>query len=388
MPERAGRVTVRVLVDARPAAFAFRTGVGTYVWNLLRRLPVVDPGTEYLAWYLHLRSILDRRRRFEGMDVIERRVAFPSRLYERTVRYGFPPVELFARCDVVFGTNFVPPASLRKPIVVTVHDLAFRLFPETAPQAVAWWRSAVEHAVARAARVIVPSESTRGDLVRLTNVDPDRVVVVPLGVDRSVFSPATPERIDEVRRRFGVDGPYLVSLGRHQRKNLRGLLRAFAAIGDDVRPDLVVTGSAPWTPDGSDHDAPALARLPDRVRRQVSLTGYVTPQEAAALLSGSIGLVFPTLYEGFGFPALEAMACGAPVLTSNTSSLPELVGDAAVLVDPHDEGSIADGLASLVTDTALRERLRAAGLRRAARYDWDETARATAAAQHAAVARP
>ena len=379
---------MRVLVDARPAVFAFRTGIGTYVWNLLRRLPAVDRRTEYLAWYLHARSVIDRRRRFEEMDVIERGVPFPSRLYERTARFGFPPSELFARCDVVFGTNFVPPPSRRKPSVVTVHDLAFILMPETAPQAVPWWRRAVERAVRDAERVIVPSASTRRDLLRLVGADPDRVLVVPLGVDRSVFSPTAPERIEEVRLRFGVEEPYLVFLGRHQRKNLRGLLRAFATIPDDVRPRLVVTGSAPWTPDGSDHDAPALAELPYRVRRQVSLVGYVSPEDAAALLSGSIGLAFPTLYEGFGFPALEAMACGAPVLTSNTSSLPELVGDAAILVDPQDEGAIADGLQRLLTDAPLRGRLRTAGLRRAAGYDWDETARATAAALHAAVARP
>jgi glycosyltransferase involved in cell wall biosynthesis len=379
---------VRVLVDARPAAFEERTGVGTYVWNLLRRLPVIDPATEYVAWYLHLRSLFERRRLFEDASVIERGVMFPSRLFDRTARFGFPPVELFARCDVVFGTNFVPPPTRRRPFVVTVHDLAFRLFPDTAPQAVTWWRRAVEASVRDAAKVLVPSEATRTDLLELYEVDPDRVEVVPLGVDRAVFSPAAPERIDEVRRRFGIEGPYLVVLGRHQRKNLDGLLRAFAKLPDDVRPALVVTGAAPWTPDGSDPDGRALARLPDRVRRNVSLVGYVTPLAAAALLSGSLGLAFPSLYEGFGFPALEAMASGAPVLTSDTSSLPELVGEAAVLIDPRDDDSIAAGLLRIVTDGELRERLRAAGLRRAAGYDWDDTARATAAALRDAVVRP
>jgi glycosyltransferase involved in cell wall biosynthesis len=380
---------VRILVDARPAVVAERTGVGTYAWHLLQRLPAVDPTSEYVAWYLDFRSIRQRRHLADS-GVIERRVAFPSRVFDRTARFGFPPIELFERCDLVFGTNFVPPPSRRAPFVITVHDLAFRLFPETAPQAAGWWRRAVERSVRDALRVIVPSEATRDDLLRLYDVDPDRVVVIGLGVDRSVFSPAPPERVDQARRRFGIEGPYLVVLGRHQRKNLDGLLRAFAAIPDEIRPRLVVTGSTPWTPDGSDHEGPALAALPERVRGQVSLVGYVTPADAAALLSGSLGLAFPSLYEGFGFPALEAMASGAPVLTSNTSSLPELVGDAAVLVDPRDDGSILEGLIRIVTDDALRQRLREAGLARAARYDWDETARATAAALHdaAAVARP
>ncbi len=379
---------MRVIVDARPAAIAAPTGVGTYVRNLVRRLPAVDPSTEYVAWYLEARGAFRPARRFADTPALERRVAFPSRAYDRLARYGLPPLELITRGDLVFGTNFVPPPARRMPSVVTVHDLAFELLPETAPQAVDWWRRAVRRSVRRAARVLVPSESTRRDLVRLLQPDPARVLVVPLGVEHEVFRPASPDRVDAVRRRFGIDGPYLVFLGRHQRKNLPALLRAFAAIPDDLRPTLVVTGVAPWTPDGSDHDGPALAALPPPVRRQVALIGYVEPPDAAALLSGSIGLVFPTRYEGFGFPALEAMACGAPVLTSNTSSLPELVGGDAVLVDPEDDGSIAEGLRRFLTDDGLRTRLREAGLRRAARFDWDETARATAAALHAAAGRP
>jgi glycosyltransferase involved in cell wall biosynthesis len=371
---------VRVLVDARPAALASPTGVGTYVVNLLRRLPRVDPRTRYVAWYLHARGLGRRRRWFEGLGVDERGLRFPARLFDRTARAGFPPVELFGRFDVVFGTNFVPPPSRRLPSVVTVHDLAFELLPETAPQAVPWWRSAVRDAVRRAVRVLVPSASTRDDLIRLHGADASRIEVVPLGVDREVFRPAAPEAVDEARRRFGIEGPYVVVLGRHQRKNVPRLLRAFASVPSDARPRLVVTGDRPWTPDGSDHDGPTLAALPEDVRRSVSLVGYVPPAEAAALLSGSLGLAFPTLYEGFGFPALEAMACGAPVLTSATSSLPELVGDDAILVDPLDESSIAEGLVRLVTDEGLRARLREAGLRRAAGFDWDATARATAEA--------
>jgi glycosyltransferase involved in cell wall biosynthesis len=377
---------MRFLVDAGPAVLAERTGIGTYVWNLLRNLPVVDPGNEYLAWYVHFRSIFEPRRHFDGLGVIEKRVVLPSRLTAQAGRFRIPLVELVAPCDVVFGTNFVPPSSLRTPSVVTVHDLAFRLFPETAPQAVPWWTRAVEHSVRSATRVVVPSEATRADLLRLYEVDPRNVVVVPLGVDHAVFSPASDERIDDVRARFGIHGPYLVFLGRHQRKNFDGMLRAFAAIPDQIRPGLVVTGSAPWTRDGSDHDGPAMEAVPERVREQVSFVGFVSSEDAAALLSGSLGLAFPTLYEGFGLPALEAMACGAPVLTSNLSSLPELVGDGAVLVDPREDTSVADGLLRIVTDGSLRDRLRAAGLQRAARYEWGTTAKATADVLHEAAA--
>ena len=378
---------MRFVVDAGPAAVAERTGVGTYVWNLLRSLPLADPTTEYIAWYVRFRSLFEHRRPFHGLGVTERRVVLPSRLIARSGRFRMPLVEALAPCDIVFGTNFVPPSSRSTPFVVTVHDLAFRLFPATAPHAVGWWRRAVERSVRTATKVVVPSDATRADLLRLYEVDPGNVVVVPLGVDHAVFSPASAERIDEMRARFGIEGPYLVFLGRHQRKNLDGMLRAFAAIPDQVRPRLVVTGAAPWSRDGSDPDGPALRALPERVRRQVSFVGFVPSEDAAALLSGSLGLAFPSLYEGFGLPALEAMACGAPVLTSNLSSLPELVGDAAVLVDPRDDDSIADGLLRIVNDGSLRERLRTAGLQRAARYEWGATAEATAKVLHdAAVA--
>jgi glycosyltransferase involved in cell wall biosynthesis len=377
---------VRVLIESTPAALAERTGVGTYVWNLLRRLPVVDPSTEYVARYVHFRGAFRQRsRRLGDMPVTQRPVAYPWWLYRWSARFNVPPLGLFARCDVVFVPNFLPPPALGKRFVVTVHDLAFRLFPETAPQAAPWWQRSVHRAIRRASRIIVPSRSTRADLLALYDVEPDRVATVPLGIDRSVFAPAPAERVEEVRARYGIEGPYLLFLGRHPRKNLHGMLRAFAAVPEAVRPRLVVTGSRPYTRDGSDPDRSALDALPGRIRERVSLIGYVSTEDTVALLSGAVALAFPTFYEGFGFPALEAMACGTPVLTSNVSSLPDVVGDAAVLVDPRDDASIADGLVRLLEDHALRDRLRAAGLARVLDHDWDRTARATADVLHDAV---
>jgi glycosyltransferase involved in cell wall biosynthesis len=376
---------VRVLVESTPAVLAERTGVGTYVWNLLCRLPEVDPSSEYVARYVHFRGATGQQeRRLRGLSVVERPIPYPWRVYRWSARFNVPPVGLLARCDVVFMPNFLPRPALGKRSVVTVHDLAFHLFPETAPHAAPWWRRAVRRAIHGATRVLVPSESTRQDLLRLYEVPPEGVVSVPLGIDRDLFRPASEEDVADVRRRYGIDGPYLLFLGRHQRKNLHGMLRAFAAMPNDLRPTLVVTGSPPYTRDRSDHDGPALAALPDAVRAKVSLLGHVPSGDTVSLLSGAVALAFPTFYEGFGFPALEAMACGTPVLTSNVSSLPEVVGDAALLVDPRDETSIAEGLARIVGDEALRTRLRAAGAQRVGRFDWDETARGTAAVLHAA----
>jgi glycosyltransferase involved in cell wall biosynthesis len=378
---------VRVLIDARPAADREKTGVGYYTWNLIHHLPAADPGTDYLAWYVHFRTVFRRWRHFADVaapNLRERGVIYPSRLLERTARSGFPRVEWFGRFDVLFGTNFVPPPSRARRVVVTVHDLAFRRFPETAPQAVDWWLAAVERTMRDATRILVPSRATEDDLLELYDVPPAKVHVVPLAVDRTRFHPPSEERIAAVRRRFGVDGPYLIAIGRHGRKNVPRILSAFATLPRDLRPKLVVAGSPPWQPDGGDASLEALRALPSDVRGDVSFIGYVDDADKAALLGGSLGLVFPSLYEGFGFPVLEAMACGAPVLTADVSSMPELAGDAALLVDPLDVEAIASGLRELIGGDELRAGLREAGLERADAYDWPTTARRTAEVLHAA----
>jgi len=378
---------VRVTIDARPAVDREKTGVGYYAWHLIRRLPEVDPETTYVAWYVHVRTVLQRPRHFDDVrlpNLRERGVVYPSRLLERTARRGFPRIEWFGRFDVLFGTNFVPPPTRASRVVVTVHDLAFRRYPETAPQAVAWWRRALERTLRDATRVIVPSSATRDDLLELYEVEPERVAVIPLAVDREVFRPPSPERVAAVRERFGIDGPYLLALGRTARKNLPRLLLAFAAIPADLRPKLVVAGAPPWSPDRVDAALQTLGELPPEVRADVAFVGYVTDEQKVALLGGALALAYPSLAEGFGFPALEAMACGTPVVASGVSSLPELVGAAGVLVDPLEPDSIAEGIVRVIEDEALRARLREAGLARAAEFDWGETARATARVLHLA----
>jgi glycosyltransferase involved in cell wall biosynthesis len=378
---------LRVTIDARPAVAPERTGVGNYAWQLIRRLPEVDPDARYVAWYVHSRAAIRRWRHFDDVgapNLRERGILYPSRLLERTTRYGFPRVEWFGRFDVLFATNFVPPPTRAGRVVATVHDLAFRRFPETAPQAVRWWREAVRQTVHRAARLIAPSEWTKRDLLELYGAPEARVAVIPLAVDGEVYRPPSEERILDVRRTFGIDGPYLIAMGRGPRKNLPRLLAALAALPSDIRPTLVIAGAREWSPDGSDPGPDALRTLPRDARSAVRLVGYLPETDKVALLGGAMGLAFPSLYEGFGFPVLEAMACGTPVLTSDASSLPELAGDAALLVDPHDVDSIRAGLQTLVTDDEVRGSLRVAGLARASRFDWTETARRTAAVLHEA----
>jgi glycosyltransferase involved in cell wall biosynthesis len=207
------------------------------------------------------------------------------------------------------------------------------------------------------------------------------VVVIPHGVDGSVFHQSSPEEVDRVRRRYAIVGPYLLSLGGIEpRKNLPNLVRGFARLPEKGRPALVLAGgSVAWNPEGRDALRAALGELPSKAREAIILTGYVGEDEKVALLGGAEALVYPSLYEGFGLPVLEAMACGTPVITSNVSALPEVAGDAALLVDPADPDDIASAIGRLLEGQDLRKDLAVRGRARAASYSWKETARKTAA---------
>jgi glycosyltransferase involved in cell wall biosynthesis len=364
-----------------------RTGIGLSTWHVVRRLPAADPGTTFVAWYLDIRGALGIERRprlFEDVrasNLVDRRIPFPASWFDRlALRFDVPKVDWTERFDVLFAPNFVPPPSRTRRLVLTVHDLAFRRFPETAPLATERWRARLDAAIARAAQVIVPSEHTLRDLVELSGIDERRVTAIPLGVDGDEVRPAAPEAVADVRRRFAIDGPYVISLtGIEPRKNIPALIRAWASTPDDGRPVLCLVGPvAPWNQAGWELVRPVIDGLPERTRRRIVVTGFVSERDKVALLSGAEALLYPSLYEGFGLPVVEAMACGTPVLTSNVAALVETAGDAALLVDPGSTEAIAEGMQRLLGDAELRESLRTAGLARAAAFTWEETARRTA----------
>jgi glycosyltransferase involved in cell wall biosynthesis len=377
---------VRIAIDARPALDPRRTGVGAYARMILRHLPAADPLPEYVAWYLHAKGLLRRRRFFEGWapNLTEHPTRIPARVFQPVSwRLGAPRLEwLGVDADAFLATNFLPPPTRCRGVVLVVHDLAYERFPEMAPQMDARWRRVFRRWLRRAGGVIVPSRSAQRDLLEHHDVDPSRVHVVPHGVDPFV----RPDRseVDRVRERFGVSGRYVVFVGGIEpRKNLRGLVEAFARARTDAR--LVVAGGPTnWMPTEADRLERAVAALPPEVRTRVILTGYVSERDKRALLAGAEALAYPSLYEGFGFPVLEAFAAGVPVVTSNASSLPEVAGDAALLVDPRDPAGLADALERLLGDDGLREGLRRAGRERARAFPWSATAAKTAEVLRAA----
>jgi glycosyltransferase involved in cell wall biosynthesis len=379
---------MRVAIDARPALDARRTGVGYYAAHIIRALPPADPSSMYTAWYLHAKGIL-RPRSFFGdvgaANFSELSSPFPARVFEPlSSRAGIPRLEWFCDFDVLLATNFLPPATRSRGVVMVVHDLAFRHYPETAPHMDGRWRRRFERWLDEAARLVVPSQSTKADLLALYAVDAERVDAIHLGVDADAFRPAPRSAVERARATFGIEEPYVLFVGGIEpRKNLVSLVRAFGSLPPGA--SLVLAGGpVRWFPRAAEQLEAAIESLPAEPRSRIVRTGYVSDAAKLALLTGATAFVFPSRYEGFGMPVLEAMACGTPVLTSNVSSLPEVAGDAAVLVDPDDPDALAEGLRELLTDDDLRSRLASMGLARAAGFTWERAAKTTAAALHRA----
>ncbi len=358
--------------------------MGQYTQQLIRYLPITDPDDEFVAWYLHARGLLRPRRFFADVrarNLTEKASRFPARIFQpASYRLGVPRVEWLVDFDLFVATNFLAPATDHQDRVVpVVHDLAFQHFPESAPHIDERWRRRFAATLAEAPAIIVPSTSAAQDLRESFGVAAARIHVVHHGVDAEAFAPVADATLDAVRRRFGIPGPYVLFVGGIEpRKNLEHLVRAFA-MSDSGHLSLVLAGGpVRWYPEASERLDAAIQLLPESVRARIVRTDYVSERDKLALLSGATVLAYPSIYEGFGFPVLEAFAAGVPVLTSNVSSLVEVAGEAAVLVDPTDVDAIASALTELVADEDLRAVLSAAGVARASRFTWEATARATA----------
>jgi glycosyltransferase involved in cell wall biosynthesis len=357
-------------IDASRAIVARRTGTERYSLEIIRALIDVAPDDRFTLYFNQSPppGLLPQSKRVRWRVIPAPRLWTIARLsLEMAAR---PP-------DVLFVPSHTLPPVVPRASVATIHDLGYLHFPDEHPQFTRWLRRiSNQWSARRATRVVAISGATRDDLVRHEGVMADRITVVHHG-HAPWFQPVRdPARIEAARIRHGLDARYFLFIGTLQpRKNLERLLAAFDEVATD-RPGvlLALVGAAGWQPERLRR---ALAGI--RARDRVRVLGYVEDADLPPLLSGSLGLAFPSLYEGFGLPALEAMACATPVLTSATSSLPEVVDDAGLLVDPLDVDAIADGLRTLADDSELRQGLGERGLARAAYFTWRRAATETLA---------
>jgi len=275
--------------------------------------------------------------------------------------------------DVFHAPHYVLPVAVRSRSVVTIHDCIHLMFPQYLPNraAYAYARGAMWSAARKSDRILTVSEASKRDILHFFNVSPDKIVVVYNGIDERFSIQPSIEEIARVRERFQLDHGFVLYAGTIKpHKNLVRLIEAFAALrkGEFEELKLLIIGD-------EISKLPALRRAvhSHKLHKHVRFLGFLPDETLAALYRLAAVFVFPSLYEGFGLPPLEAMASGTPVVTSNVSSLPEVAGDAAILVDPYDVSSIVDGVRRVLTDPVLADELRQKGLARARDFSWERS---------------
>ncbi len=358
---------MRIGIDARLLAYQ-PAGISTYTRSLARALAGLQSGDDLVL----LRSRRDRDPIVDGPRVAHRALWTPP--HHRWEQVLLPLELLPAGLDVLHCPDFIPPFRIACPSVITVHDLCFRLFPETVTTDSLRYYNQIDRAVRHAAAIVAVSESTRRDLVELTGAPSARIRVIPEAAAPEFVPLHREEAARQVRARLGVEAPFILFVSTIEpRKNLPTLLRALT-LPRMASIRLAVAGGRGWLSED-------VFRLVGELglEQRVHFLGRQPVEDIVCLYNAADLVVYPSLYEGFGLPVLEAMACGTPVACSRVSSLPEVAGDAAVLVEPLALEAWADAITRILSDRALWQALREKGLRRAAEFSWERAARETLA---------
>ncbi|HET9847574.1 MAG TPA: glycosyltransferase family 1 protein [Candidatus Dormibacteraeota bacterium] len=344
-----------VAIDGTPALRPYLTGTEVYARNIIDEL-----ATQRSDHTIRVYANAVARPHWLPPGVDWRGIPFPRLWTHWRLRQALRR----DRPDVTFIPSHVLPVALGLPSVVTIHDVGHRHEPRTYTRRARWYLElTTRYAARRASRLIAVSQSTADDLKGFYGVPGGRITVVHSGVDPR-FRPQSPEIVGEVTRRLQLDQPYFVYVGRnHPRKNLPMLQRAFRAARRAGLDAMLVLA-------GPGHD-------PASAGDGIVIVHYVPPDDLPALYAGAIAMVLPSRFEGFGFPALEAMRCGTAVIAANAGALPEIVGTAGVLLSPEDSGEWSQALLELANDPELQRRLIAAGIARSAGFTWEAAAQKT-----------
>jgi glycosyltransferase involved in cell wall biosynthesis len=341
-------------------------GIGTYVRNLVQWLAKLDRETEYV-----LVCRPQDCERVEQLGPNFRPIPDRSASYSVAEQLTIPFDLARARPDLFHAPHYVLPALTPCRSIVTIHDCIHLMFPEYLPGRLAHVYAQLSFWIAanRSARVLTVSEASKRDILRFFPIPSEKVDVIYNAIDDRFSQPPDPAQLERVRERYQLHDRFLLYSGNVKpHKNLERVIDAFARLRSDGAADikLLITG-------GEISRYATLRRAVHRynLHKHVRFLGFQTADTLAALYHLADAFVFPSLYEGFGLPPLEAMACGTPVLTSNVSSLPEVVDDAALLVDPRDPDAIAQGMHQILTDEPTRDRLIARGRQRASSFSWE-----------------
>ena len=363
---------IRIAIDAHSVGTKLG-GNESYAVNLIEALAQIDSINNYTIY----------------VTTNEARDRFSNRWSNFKVRSTLPhtpliriPLTLSAELRKhpvdVLHVQFTAPPFCPCPVVVSIHDLSFEHLPQTFKRrSRTQLRLTVRHTARRAARILSLSEHTRSDIMETYGIESDRIKAIPIAAPDHFCRVVDKRELQRVRHTYGIDRDYILSVGSIQpRRNLARLVKAYASLrgecSADKLPKLVLVGKCAWLYDETLRTLDELG-----VKDSVILTGYVPEADLPALYSSALCFVYPSYFEGFGLPPLEAMKCGAPVIVGNRTSLPEVVGDAGLTVDPFDVDAIAGAIRKLMNDSTLRATLSLMGQERASAFTWRETARQT-----------
>ncbi|GAB4259849.1 glycosyltransferase family 4 protein [Thermincola ferriacetica] len=354
-----------------------RAGIGMYIYNLLRALQKVDSLNQYCIFMGQKSLQADLQKIFsEKFQPVCSRFPISGSwmriLWEQLV---LPAQIKKASVDVMHYPDYaLSVLSPFKPSVVTVHDLSFKLFPETFSMGkLLTKRTLITQSLQKAAQIIAVSENTKRDLVNLYGISPDKIHVVYNGVDHDLFKPVDRQKTKGfLRREYGLETGYILYVGTLEpRKNLVNLLRAYKLAREkfNISPQMVIAGSKGWLYKDIFKTVSDLG-----LNDSIVFTGYIPDDHLPFFYNGASVFVYPSIYEGFGLPPLEAMACGTPVVVSNVSSLPEVVGDAGVTVSPDDIEAMAANISKVLKDRTAASYYSKRGIERASLFTWETTA--------------
>jgi glycosyltransferase involved in cell wall biosynthesis len=364
--------TLHIAIDAHSVGTQL-AGNETYAANLIEALAEIDQTNQYTL-YVTRRAVIDQ---FENRwPNFKARLTLP---HTPLVRIPLTlSAELRRHPADVLHVQYTAPPFAPCPVVATIHDLSFEHLPETFNRrSRAQLQLTVRHTARRAAQILTLSEFSRRDIIDTYKVDSARVFVTPAAAPAH-FQPVTDEtELRKIRTTYRIERDYILSLGSIQpRKNLARLIQAYSSLRELrpglTLPQLVLAGKRGWL------DAEVFrAREQSEFRQDILFTGYVPENDLPALYSGAICFVYPSYFEGFGLPVVEAMQCGAPVIAGNRTSLPEVINGAGLLVDPFSEAEIGQALARVIENRDYREELRVKGIERAKSFNWKSTASLT-----------
>jgi glycosyltransferase involved in cell wall biosynthesis len=360
---------MRIALDAR-LSYYVQAGITQYTLNLIQALSAIDSENEYLLL----------QRRPDQRTIVSqgnfRRVPLLAPTHHPLEQYLLAlELPLQGKIDVVHCTDFIPPFYYRGPTVITIHDLAFLLYPHFLTRKAARYYGLIDRAVRRADHVIAVSESTKRDIVRLTGTPERKITVIYEAADSSYAPIQEQEVLQRIRHKYHLPDQVILFVGTIEpRKNLPTLIRAYKGLIDNYKSaaDLAIVGKQGWLYDD-------VYRLVDQLglQQRVHFLGRVPTVDLLYLYNASQMLVLPSYYEGFGLPPLEAMACGVPAIVSDTSVMPEVVGDAALRVAHEDVEGFTVAMWRLLTDDTLRADMIAKGHKRVKCFSWERAARET-----------